>query len=170
MDRLWLGDGGRIGCTTNVFLFGRLRRQQEIAPHEVEQKAQRRKRNQREQIGVRAIEEWIVRCRPCRESLVGRRQIRQAGHDGDNDARQRAPRDVAGGEQHAGTFVALRHKLIMGQTVRAEFMFAQPAIDQPAKHSANENRSRGSERQIHADGKGERRNAAHLESDGNHHA
>src|SRR5216683_1555702 len=148
----------------------RSRREQHIAPDEIKKSAQNSKRNQRQRFSMRTIEKWIVCRSPRGEALICSGQARPTGDDGDDDTGERTARDVTGSEQDAGAFVPFRDQLIMAQIVIAEFMFMQPAIDQPAHHAADENRTRRSEREINADGKGERRNTAHLERDRDHYA
>ena len=111
-----------------------------------------------------------MRGRPGGEAVVRCGQARPALHDRDDDSGERAAGDVAGSKQHAGALIAFRDQLVMRQIVLFEFVPAQPAIDQPADHPADKNRGGRRERQINADRERERRNAAHLEHDRDHHA
>src|SRR5438045_1238274 len=111
--------------------------------------------------------------RPTRRSLPSRRTRRHPISSGAtslalrskkllcsalNDAIERAARDQAGGEEVAGPQVLV--------AAVAALLDAVGAVDEAAERAAREDRQRGRERQVEADGERERRDAAELDGDG----
>src|SRR5881275_1998731 len=95
------------------YLLCRTRREQQIAPDQVKQKAKRNERNQREQIGVGTFEEWIMRRCPSFESFEP--ILHRNGEEGEEDAGKRAAGDVAGGKEDAVALVSFRDEVVFGQ-------------------------------------------------------
>src|SRR2546423_13226582 len=118
--------------------------QDNVAADEIEENAQHGERNQCEQIGVAAVEEWIVRHLPILNSAIdlsnGRYPFRQQFFSRDHDSGDRAAGDVAGGEEHAGALVAFGSQFHLGQILVSEF-YAQISIDEQADHSADKDRA-----------------------------
>src|SRR2546430_1261528 len=144
------------------YLLCRTRRKQQIAPDQIKQRAKRNERNQREQIGVGTFEEWIMRSGPSFESFEP--VLHRNGEEGEEDAGERAPGDVAGGKQDAVALVSFRDELIFGEP-RADMFASRIAIDQPAHHTSEVDWRGGGDGQINTDCEGESGDSGKLEHD-----
>src|SRR5205807_8538637 len=122
-----------------------------------------------EQISVIAVEKWIVRRLPSLNSLTYRGERTDQLLCRDHNSRDCSASNIAGSQQDAGALVTLGGQCGLRQILVPEFD-SQITIDQPSNHSANKNRARGCEWQIHADREGKRRNAAHFQHNRDHGA
>ena len=89
--------------------------------------------------------------------------------EGADDPRDRAASDISRCEQHAGAPVGFRGQLL-ARELRAAMLATHVAIAKPSNQTADEDRTRRRERQVDANGKGERRDAGHFQDEGDHHA
>ncbi len=115
----------------------RARDEKNVAADEVKEGAQHGERKQGEQIGIWAIEEWIVSHLPFLNSLShsGKRAYQFLCRD--HNSRDCATGDITGRKQYAGALVAFSSKLRLGKISVAKF-YPQITIDEQANHSANE--------------------------------